>query len=143
MEKDTENTEKFEGIKSRLLQTNNQKLHGAAAISDATEIKEIQAGKLSKKEQLERNGKGKEILVGQESKRANATPTDQMSSEEEVVDNELESKKSKSKWKRWKSQVRDMNKKSSNKTGPLSSKSLSSEMIWASLEKKKPKQQVQ
>lgn len=45
-------------------------------------------------------GKVRKFLVGQESKQANATPTDQMISEEEVVDNELELKKSKPKWKR-------------------------------------------
>ncbi|KAK9198607.1 hypothetical protein WN944_013793 [Citrus x changshan-huyou] len=35
-------------------------------------------------------GKVRKFLVGQESKQANATPTDQMISEEEVVDNELD-----------------------------------------------------
>ena len=70
--------------------------------------------------------------------RANETHTTQMSSEEEVVDEGLEKKKSRPKWKRWKSQARDTNKKPS-KAGTVVSKRLCSEVMWASPKKKKAK----
>ena len=128
----------FEGSKKKLMQPNDKKLHGAAEIYDVIGMQDIKARNLLEKEKLEGNGKGKEILAGKEEKRANETHSTQMSSEEEVVDDGLKAKKSRPKWKRWKNQARDTNKKSS-KARTLVSKRLCSEVMRASPKKKKAK----
>lgn len=48
--------------------------------------------------------------MGQAIEQSNDNPTDQQRSEEEVVNNELKSKQSRPKWKRWKNQARETNK---------------------------------
>ncbi|KAH9657474.1 putative reverse transcriptase/RNA-dependent DNA polymerase [Citrus sinensis] len=58
---------------------------------------------------------------------------------EEEVNNELNSKQSRPKWKRWKNQAQETNKKQSSKVGHSSSKRSSSEAKWESLNKKKAK----
>lgn len=138
VEKGVVTADNLEGSKKKLMQPNDKKLNGAAEISDVTGMQDIKARLLLEKENLEGNGKGKEILAGKEEKRANETHTTQMSLEEEVVDEGLEKKKSRPKWKRWKSQARDTNKKPS-KAGTVVSKRLCSEVMWASPKKKKAK----
>ena len=128
----------FEGSKKKLMQPNDKKLNSAAEISDVTGLQDIKARNLLEKEKLEGNGKGKETLAGKEEKRANEMHSTQMSSEEEVVDDGLKAKKSRPKWKRWKNQARDTNKKSS-KARTLVSKRLCSEVMRASPKKKKAK----
>lgn len=85
---------------------------------------------------MEGTRKGKEIRVGQAIEQPNDNPTDQQSSEEEVVNNELKSKQSSPKWKRWKNQARETNKKQSSKVGHKRS---SSEAKWESPNRKKAK----
>lgn len=88
---------------------------------------------------MEGTRKWKEIRVGQAIEQQNDNPTDQQSLEEEVVNNELKSKQSRPKWKRWKNQARETNKKQSSKVGHSSSKRSSSEAKWESPNKKKAK----
>lgn len=98
VEKETGNVDKGQGSKTRLLQIDDKKLHGAAKSSEAAGVKETKTGNPTEKKKLE--GKGKEVGVGQKTKQANETQNDQMSSEREEVVNELVSKKSMPKWKR-------------------------------------------
>ena len=138
MDKGAVTADNFEGSKKKLMQSNDKKLHGAAKISDVTGMQDIQERYLLEKGKIGGNGKGNEILAGKEEKRANETHSTQMSSEEEVVDDGLKAKKSRPKWKRWKSQACDTNKKPS-KAGTLVSKRLCSEVMWPSPKKKKAK----
>lgn len=88
---------------------------------------------------MEGTRKGKEIRVGQAIEQPNDNPTDEQSSEQEVVNIELKSKQSRPKWKRWKNQARETNKKQSSKLGHSSSKRSSSEAKWESPNRKKAK----
>lgn len=140
VEQEIGNVDKGQGSKMRPLQIDDKKLHGTAKSSEAAGVKETKAGNPTEKRKLE--GKGKEVGVGQETKQANETQNDQMSSEGEEVANELVSKKSRPKWKRWKNHAREKNKKSEILVGPASLKRLCNEVKGVSPEKKKAKAEV-
>ena len=64
VEKGVVTADNLEGSKKKLMQPNDKKLKGAAEILDVTGMQDIKARLLLEKENLEGNGKGKEILAG-------------------------------------------------------------------------------
>lgn len=78
-------------------------------------------------------------VIDQTTHQLNTTDAAQMSSDEEVVNAESFPKKPKFKWKRWKNQAWNSNKKSSSQVKPSNTKRTSCDTKMTSPKNKRPK----
>lgn len=120
-------------------QTDNKKQLDAADNKESSKNSSQRVGIRKAEENLEGKTLNKLSLVGQTFHQPNSTNTAQMSSDEEVVNEDFSSKKPKTKWRRWKNQVRTTNKKRSNQRDLNNGKRASCDIRTSSLKSKRPK----